>query len=95
MKIPFMCAGSTVFVRNVIGDMMMCDAFHDMEVALYDLWYSRDLGATADGRHVGDAPKGLLEEKHRFATDSCIATVALWTPQELSTHFFRGANMVR
>ena len=35
MKIPFMCAGSTVFVRNVIGDMMMCDAFHDMEVAWY------------------------------------------------------------
>ncbi len=56
-----MCAGSTVFVRNVIGDMMMCDAFHDMEVALYYLWYSRDLGATADGRHAGDAPKGLLE----------------------------------
>ena len=54
MKIPFMCAGSSVFVRNVIGDMMMCDAFHDMEVALYYLWYSRDLGATADGRHAGE-----------------------------------------
>ena len=54
MKIPFMCAGSTVFVRNGIEDMMMCDAFHDMEVALYYLWYSRDLGATADGRHAGE-----------------------------------------
>ena len=74
MKIPFMCAGSTVFVRNVIGDMMTCDAFHDMEVALYYLWYLRDLGATADGRHAGDAPKGAFKES------------PLWTPQTFSTH---------
>ena len=37
MKITFMGAGSTVFVRNVIGDTMMCDIFHDVEVALYDI----------------------------------------------------------
>lgn len=37
MKITFMGAGSTVFVRNVIGDTMMCDVFHDVEVALYDI----------------------------------------------------------
>lgn len=39
MKITFMGAGSTVFVRNVIGDTMMCDVFHDVEVALYGNQY--------------------------------------------------------
>ena len=37
MKITFMGAGSTVFTKNVLGDTMLCDAFHDMEIALYDI----------------------------------------------------------
>ena len=37
MKITFMGAGSTVFSKNVLGDTMMCDPFHDMEIALYDI----------------------------------------------------------
>ena len=37
MKLTFMGAGSTVFSKNVLGDTMLCDAFHDMEVALYDI----------------------------------------------------------
>ena len=37
MKITFMGAGSTVFSKNVIGDIMLCDVFHDIEVALYDI----------------------------------------------------------
>lgn len=37
MKITFMGAGSTVFVKNVLGDTMLCEPFHDMEVALYDI----------------------------------------------------------
>ena len=37
MKITFMGAGSTVFSKNVIGDTMLCEEFHDMEVALYDI----------------------------------------------------------
>ena len=32
-----MGAGSTVFSKNVLGDTMMCDCFHDMEIALYDI----------------------------------------------------------
>ena len=32
-----MGAGSTVFYKNVLGDTMLCDAFHDMEIALYDI----------------------------------------------------------
>ena len=41
MKITFMGAGSTVFVKNVLGDTMLCDALHDVEIALYDIDKSR------------------------------------------------------
>ena len=37
MKVTFMGAGSTVFSKNVLGDTMMCDAFHNVEIALYDI----------------------------------------------------------
>lgn len=32
-----MGAGSTVFLKNVIGDTLMCELFHDTEIALYDI----------------------------------------------------------
>ena len=37
MKVTFMGAGSTVFAKNVLGDTMLCDSFHDVEIALYDI----------------------------------------------------------
>ena len=37
MKITFMGAGSTVFSKNVLGDTMLCESFHDMKIALYDI----------------------------------------------------------
>ena len=37
MKVTFMGAGSTVFSKNVLGDTMLCDCFHDVEIALYDI----------------------------------------------------------
>ena len=37
MKITFMGAGSTVFAKNVLGDTMLCDVFHDVDIALYDI----------------------------------------------------------
>ena len=36
-KITFMGAGSTVFVRNVLGDVMCTPAFYEAELALYDI----------------------------------------------------------
>ena len=45
--------------------------------AMYYLWYSRDLGATADGRYAGDAPKGAFKES------------PLWTPANLFTQTYR------
>ena len=37
MKITFMGAGSTIFVRNVLGDSMMTECLQDAEYALYDI----------------------------------------------------------
>ncbi len=37
MKITFMGAGSSVFVKKVLGDTLMCDCFKDVEIALYDI----------------------------------------------------------
>ncbi len=37
MKITFMGAGSTVFAKNVLGDTMLSETFHDVEIALYDI----------------------------------------------------------
>ena len=36
-KITFLGAGSTVFVRNVLGDCMLTPAFNGFEYALYDI----------------------------------------------------------
>lgn len=37
MKITFMGAGSSIFVKNVIGDTMMCPALQEAEFSLYDI----------------------------------------------------------
>ena len=51
MKITFMGAGSTVFVKNVIGDTLMCDMFSDAEIALYDI----DADRLCESKAVVDA----------------------------------------
>ena len=37
LKITFMGAGSTVFVKNVIGDTLLTEALRNCEIALYDI----------------------------------------------------------
>ena len=37
MKITFMGAGSTIFAKNVLGDTMLADSMHNVEIALYDI----------------------------------------------------------
>ncbi|NLO45824.1 MAG: alpha-glucosidase/alpha-galactosidase [Clostridiales bacterium] len=37
MKIAFMGAGSTVFAKNVLGDVMCSEALRDSEISLYDI----------------------------------------------------------
>ena len=37
MKITFMGAGSAIFAKNLLGDTMLCESFHDVDIALYDI----------------------------------------------------------
>lgn len=37
VKITFMGAGSTVFAKNVLGDVMLADSLHNVDIALYDI----------------------------------------------------------
>ena len=37
IKVTFMGAGSTVFAKNVLGDIMLTDTLHDIDIALYDI----------------------------------------------------------
>ena len=37
MKVTFMGAGSTVFAKNVLGDIMLTPALRECEIALYDI----------------------------------------------------------
>ena len=37
MKITFLGAGSTIFCKNVLGDVLLCESFSDVEIALYDI----------------------------------------------------------
>lgn len=37
IKITFMGAGSTIFAKNVLGDTMLCEGLHDIDIALYDI----------------------------------------------------------
>ena len=46
LKITFMGAGSTVFARNVLGDVMCTPALRECEIALYDID-----GQRLDGLH--------------------------------------------
>jgi len=41
VKITFLGAGSTVFSKNVLGDVMLCPALWDAEIALYDINWDR------------------------------------------------------
>lgn len=36
-KITFMGAGSSVFAKNVLGDVMLTPSLRDFEIALYDI----------------------------------------------------------
>lgn len=37
MKITFLGAGSTVFAKNVLGDIMLTDSLREVDIALYDI----------------------------------------------------------
>ena len=82
MKITFMGAGSTVFSKNVLGDTMLCEPFHDMEVALYDI----------DGQRLEESY--LLIEKMNQSINQGRATIKKYLGVEQRKDALRGADFV-
>lgn len=64
MKITFMGAGSTVFVRKVIGDCMLCDSLRNSEFALYDI----------DGKRLKESETILMAMSKTLGYDAKIST---------------------
>ena len=82
MKITFMGAGSTVFSKNVLGDTMMCDCFHDIEIALYDI----------DGQRLEESY--LLIEAMNKTINQGRAKISKYLGVENRKDALRGANFV-
>ena len=82
IKITFMGAGSTVFSKNVLGDIMLCDLFHDIEIALYDI----------DGQRLEESY--LLITAMNRCINGGRATVRKYLGVEQRKDALRGANFV-
>ncbi|MCI8388055.1 MAG: alpha-glucosidase/alpha-galactosidase [Clostridiales bacterium] len=77
IKITFIGAGSTVFAKNVLGDVMLTPSLHEAEIALYDIDAGRleesYIMLTAINHNInGDAAKikkylGVEERKEALA----------------------------
>ncbi|NMI06776.1 alpha-glucosidase/alpha-galactosidase [Paenibacillus sp. SZ31] len=63
-KITFLGAGSTVFVKNVLGDVMMTEALQDFELALFDI----------DAERLSDSER-LLTSLARSIGSRCVINV--------------------
>ena len=81
MKITFMGAGSTVFVRNVLGDCMCSEALRDSEFALYDI----------DGERLHESAAILEKMQHTLGGHGKITT---FLGVENRKDALRGANFV-
>ncbi|MBE6930494.1 MAG: alpha-glucosidase/alpha-galactosidase [Ruminococcaceae bacterium] len=65
VKITFMGAGSTVFARNVIGDVMCTPSLRDAEIALYDI----DAARLEESKIILDAiNKNINENRAKVKT---------------------------
>ena len=82
MKVTFMGAGSTIFSKNVLGDTMLCEPFHDMEIALYDI----------DQHRLEES--FLLIEKLNGCINEGRATVKKYLGVEQRKEALRGADFV-
>ncbi len=82
MKVTFMGAGSTVFAKNVLGDTMLCDCFHDVEIALYDI----------DGERLEESY--ILIEAMNKNVNEGRATVKKYLGVENRKDALRGADFV-
>ncbi|MDR2483553.1 MAG: alpha-glucosidase/alpha-galactosidase [Treponema sp.] len=82
MKITFLGAGSTVFVKNVLGDVMCCEALRDADIRLYDI----------DGKRLGES-KTMLELINQNANHGRARISAFLGPEQ-RRDALRDANFV-
>lgn len=82
LKITFMGAGSTVFVRNVLGDCMRTPALWDAEMALYDI----------DAERLEES-RVMLEALNRNINENR-ATIRTYLGEENRKEALRGARFV-
>ena len=65
IKITFMGAGSTVFARNVLGDVMLSPALREAEIALYDIDAER---LEESRRMLASLNAGINQDRARITT---------------------------
>ena len=65
IKIAFMGAGSTIFARNVLGDVMCTEALRNCEIALYDI----DATRLAESHHILSAINHNINEDRAVIRD--------------------------
>ena len=65
IKVTFIGAGSTIFAKNILGDIMFCESIRDAEFALYDI----DGGRLEESKLVIDALNNKYNENR--ATVKC------------------------
>ena len=82
MKITVMGAGSTVFTKNVLGDVMLTPALRECEIALYDI----------DGERLGESK--LVVEALNAKYNEGRAKVNTYLGTENRREALRGADFV-
>ncbi len=82
IKITFMGAGSTVFVRNVLGDCMCTPALCESEMALYDI----------DAKRLEES-RVILEAMNKNVNEGK-AVIKTYLGEENRKEALRGANFV-
>ena len=76
IKITFMGAGSTVFLRNVLGDCIYTDALKGMEIALYDI----------DGQRL-EQSAAILEAIKKGQRLPCFDPALIWAQRTAGKRF--------
>ena len=82
LKITFLGAGSTVFARNVLGDVMCTPALRECEIALYDI----------DGQRLQESEQ-ILQTINRNANENG-AVIRSYLGEENQKDALRGASFV-
>lgn len=80
MKITFLGAGSTVFAKQVIGDIMLCPDLWNAQIALYDI----------DGQRLEDSYRVVTSMNESF--NSGRATIEKYLGVEQRRDALRGAD---